>query len=116
MNVNICVMDRAAKQGKVNVRLPAEKSTLWQKLWETKAKSLDGCRISDAETGIAAADRFLRSVDLYRVDIFELNAFARKLDSMMEREKQEYCRRLEQEPPNSLKAAIYSAKMEVQAT
>ncbi len=116
MNVNICVMDRAARQGKVNVRLPAEKNDLWQKLWETKAKSLDDCLISNAETGVAAADRFLRSVDLYRVDIFELNTFARKLDGMMEREKLEYCRRLEQEPPNILKAAIYSAKMEVQAT
>ena len=116
MNVSICVMDRAARQGKVNGRLPAEKNDLWQKLWETKAKSLDDCLISNAETGVAAADRFLRSVDLYRVDIFELNTFARKLDGMMEREKLEYCRRLEQEPPNSLKAAIYSAKMEVSAT
>ena len=37
MNVSICVMDRAARQGKVNVRLPAEKNDLWQKLWETTA-------------------------------------------------------------------------------
>ena len=51
MNVSICVMDRAARQGKVNVRLPAEKNDLWQKLWETKAKSLDDCLISNAETG-----------------------------------------------------------------
>ncbi len=116
MNVSICVMDRAARQGKVSIRLPAEKNTLWQKLWETKAKSLDDCHISDVETGIAAVDRFLRGIDFYRVDIFELNAFARKLDGMREREKQEYGRRLEQEPPNSLKAAIYSTKMEVQAT
>ena len=116
MDVNLCVMDRAARQGKVSIRPPAEKNTLWQKLWETKAKSIDDCKVSDAETGIEAVDRFLRGIDLYRVDIFELNTFARKLESMQKRELADYCGRLEQERPDSLETAIYSMDTEVIVT
>lgn len=116
MDVNVCVLGRMAVPGRIGMRLPSEKGTLWQKLWETEAKSLDDCKVSGVETGIEAVDRFLRGIDLYRVDIFELNVFARKLEDMREREKQEYGRRLEQERPDSLKAAIYSTKMEVPVT
>ena len=45
---------------------------------------------------------------MYRVDIFELNTFARKLESMQKRELEDYCGRLEQEHPDSLETAIYS--------
>ena len=108
MDVNVCVLGRTAVPDRVKMKFPMKKAALWEKLWETEAKSIDDCKVSDAETGIAAVDRFLRSIDLYSVDIFELNTFARKLESMQKRELEDYCGRLEQEHPDSLETAIYS--------
>ena len=108
MDVNVCVLGRTAVPDRVKMKFPMKKAALWEKLWETEAKSIDDCKVSDAETGIAAVDRFLRSIDLYRVNIFELNTFARKLESMQKRELEDYCGRLEQEHPDSLETAIYS--------
>lgn len=108
MNVNVCVLGKTAVPDRVKMKFPVKKADLWQELWETKAASLDGCRVSDAETGIATVDRFLKSIDLYRVDIFELNTFARKLEAMRKQDLADYCGRLEQERPESLKQAVYS--------
>lgn len=108
MDVNVCVLGRTTVPDRVKMRFPMKKAALWEKLWETKAKSINDCRVSDAETGIEAVDRFLRSIDLYRVDIFELNTFARKLEAMQKRELEDYCGRLEQERPDSLETAICS--------
>lgn len=116
MDVNVCVLGRTAVPDRVKMKFPMKKAALWEKLWETEAKSIDDCKVSDAETGIEAVDRFLRGIDLYRVDIFELNTFARKLESMQKRELADYCGRLEQERPDSLETAIYSMDTEVIVT
>ena len=116
MDVNLCVWNRTEAPDFVKMKLPVKKAALWEKLWETEAESISDCKVSDAETGIAAVDRFLRSIDLYRVDIFELNTFARKLESMQKRELEDYCGRLEQERPDSLETAIYSMDTEATVT
>lgn len=99
MDVNVCVLGKTAVPDRVKMEFPMKKAVLWEKLWETKAKSIDDCRVSDAETGIDAVDRFLRSIDLYRVDIFELNTFARKIEAMQKKERENDCGRLERERP-----------------
>ena len=116
MDVNVCVLGKTAVPDRVEMKFPVKKADIWQKLWETEAKSIDDCRVSDAETGIAAMDRFLRGIDLYRVDIFELDTFARKLEAMRQRELEDYCSRLERERPTSLKQAVYGTDTGVAVT
>lgn len=116
MNVNLYVWNRTEVPDLVKMKLPLKKAVLWERLWETKVENLNDCKVSDAETGIDAVDSFLSGIDLYRVDIFELNAFARKLESMQKRELEDYCSRLEREHPDSLEKAIYSMDTEVTVT
>ena len=73
---------------------------------------MDQRRVSNAETGIEAVERFLRSIDLYRVDIFELNTFARKIEAMQKRERENDCGRLERGCP----AAVHRIDTEGAAT
>ena len=51
MDVNICVLGKTAVPDRVKLKFPMKKAALWEKLWETEAKSIDDCRVSDAETG-----------------------------------------------------------------
>ena len=108
MDVNVCVLGKTAVPDRVKMKVPMKKAALWEKLGETEVRSIDDCKVSDAETGIEAVDRFLRSIDLYRVDIFELNTFARKLEAMRNQGLEDYCSRLEREQPDSLEQAVYS--------
>ena len=107
MDVNICVLDKTTVSGRTKMQFPAKKSGFGQKNW-IKTTGMDQRRVSNAETGIEAVERFLRSINLYRVDIFEQNTFARKLEAMQKRELEDYCGRRERERPASLEQAIYS--------
>lgn len=98
MDVNVCVLGKTAASGRTKMQYPAKKSGFEQKNW-IKTTGMDQRKVSDAETGIKAVDRFLRSIDLYRVDIFELNTFARKIEAIQKKEREDDCSRLERERP-----------------
>ncbi len=111
MDVNICVMGKTTVSGRTKMQFPAKKSGFGQKNW-IKTTGMDQRRVSNAETGIEAVERFLRSIDLYRVDIFELNTFARKIEAMQKRERENDCGRLERGCP----AAVHRIDTEGAAT
>lgn len=94
---------------RVRLILPATEPDIWMALQKTEMTSLDDCEIFDVECEFEAVDCFLKSLNLAKADIFELNTFAGMLSKMRERELEEYCERLKNTRMNSLKEAIYGA-------
>lgn len=91
----------------VKLVLPVEENEIWIALEKTEMESLDDCEISDVECDVEEAQEFLCSLEISRVNIFELNVFAGLLSALPEDELMLYREKLKDKQPKSLEEAIY---------
>ena len=91
----------------VRLVLPVEENEIWIALEKTEMESLDDCEISDVECDVEEAQEFLCSLEISRVNIFELNVFAGLLSALPEDELMLYREKLKDKQPKSLEEAIY---------
>ena len=91
----------------VRLVLPVEENEIWIALQKAEMESLDDCEISDVECDIEEAQEFLCSLEISKANIFELNVFAGLLSALPEDELKIYRKKLKDQQPKSLEAAIY---------
>lgn len=91
----------------VRLVLPVEENEIWIALQKAEMESLDECEISDVECDVEEAQEFLCSLEISRVNIFELNVFAGLLSALPEDELMLYREKLKDKQPKSLEEAIY---------
>lgn len=91
----------------VRLVLPVEENEIWIALEKTEMESLDDCEISEVECNVEEAQEFLCSLEISRVNIFELNVFAGLLSALPEDELMLYREKLKDKQPKSLEEAIY---------
>ncbi|BFL17568.1 hypothetical protein K190097F3_30690 [Enterocloster clostridioformis] len=91
----------------VRLVLPVEENEIWIALQKAEMESLDDCEISDVECDVEEAQEFLCSLEISRVNIFELNVFAGLLSALPEDELMLYREKLKDKQPKSLEEAIY---------
>lgn len=91
----------------VRLVLPVEENEIWIALQKAEMESLDDCEISDVECDVEEAQEFLCSLEISRVNIFELNVFAGLLSALPEDELMLYRKKLKDQQPKSLEEAIY---------
>ena len=91
----------------VRLVLPVEENEIWIALQKAEMESLDDCEISDVECDVEEAQEFLCSLEISRVNIFELNVFAGLLSALPEDELRLYREKLKDKQPKSLEEAIY---------
>ena len=87
----------------VRLVLPVEENEIWIALQKAEMESLDDCEISDVECDVEEAQEFLCSLEISRVNIFELNV----LSALPEDELMLYREKLKEKQPKSLEEAIY---------
>ena len=91
----------------VRLVLPVEENEIWIALQKAEMESLDECEISDVECDVEEAQEFLRSLEISKANIFELNVFAGLLSALPEDELMLYREKLKDKQPKSLEEAIY---------
>lgn len=91
----------------VRLVLPTDESEIWIALEKTEMESLDDCEVLNVECDILEAKKFINTLDLSKISVFELNVFAGLLSALPKDELSDYCKKLKEKKPKTLEEAIY---------
>lgn len=91
----------------VRLTLPAEENEIWMAMQKAEMESVDDCELSEVCCDYQEADNFLNGLEIWDVDIFTLNQYAKLLESMTETERVNHHTLLAEKNPKSLKEVLF---------